>query len=111
MKQYEIRWANLPSPIGRRPVLILSRTAAAEYLSRVLVVEVTTKIRAIPQEMKLGRAEGLSRVCVANFDNVQTLALQVIGAKMGAVSDARHREVKRAMGFVLEWPELIDLET
>ena len=24
MKQYEIRWADLPSPIGRRPVLLLS---------------------------------------------------------------------------------------
>jgi mRNA interferase MazF len=110
MKQYEIRWANLPIPIGRRPVLILSRSAASEYLSRVLVVEITTRIRAIPQEMKLGRAEGMSRPCVVNFDNVQTLALRFIGAKIGAVSSTRHREIKRAMGFVLAWPELIDLE-
>jgi hypothetical protein len=33
MRQYEIRWANLPAPVGRRPVLLLSRTEAYGYLN------------------------------------------------------------------------------
>ena len=59
MKQYEIRWANLPKPIGRRPVLLLSRTPAYSYLSKAIVAEITTNIRAIPQEINLGKREGL----------------------------------------------------
>ena len=42
MKQYEIRWANLPAPIGRRPVLLLTRTAAGAYLNKIIVSEVTS---------------------------------------------------------------------
>ena len=55
VRQFEVRWANLPRPAGRRPVLLLSRTSAFEYLQKVLVVEVTTRIRGIPQEVLLGK--------------------------------------------------------
>ena len=36
MKQYEIRRANLPLPIGRRPVLLLTRSSAHAYLNKVI---------------------------------------------------------------------------
>lgn len=52
MRQFEIGWANLPAPAGRRP------------------------IRAIPVEVKVGRREGLPSSCVANLDNVRTGARQ-----------------------------------
>jgi mRNA-degrading endonuclease toxin of MazEF toxin-antitoxin module len=52
---------------------LLSRTAAFAYLSRVLVVEVTTTVRGIPQEVSLGRREGLTRPCVANLDALRTI--------------------------------------
>ncbi len=42
VKQYELWWAELPEPVGTRPVLLLSRSGAYQYLNRVLVVEVTT---------------------------------------------------------------------
>jgi mRNA interferase MazF len=50
VKQYEIWWADLPEPVGRRPVLLLSRSPAYDYLHNVTVVEVTTTVRSIPQE-------------------------------------------------------------
>ena len=34
LKQYEIRWANLPLAIGRRPVLLVTRTSAYAYLAK-----------------------------------------------------------------------------
>ena len=71
--QFDIWWVELPNPVGRRPVLLLSRTSAFSYLTRVLVVEVTTTIRGIPQEVALGRREGLSRPCVANLDALRTI--------------------------------------
>lgn len=106
MKQYEIRWANLPEPIGRRPVLLLTRTAAYEYLAKVVVAEVTTTVRGIPQEVPLGRRDGLERTSVANLDNVHVVPQARLGDVIGVLDDARHREVKRALGYALDWPEL-----
>jgi mRNA interferase MazF len=106
VRQYEIWWADLPAPAGRRPVLLLSRSPAYEYLNRVLVVEVTTTIRNIPQEIPLGRAEGLGRRSVANFDNIHTVAKRRLSARIGALPAGRAIAVKRAAGYALDWSEL-----
>ena len=106
MRQYEIRWASLPDPIGRRPVLLLSRDPAYEYLHRVIVAEVTTVVRGIPQEITLGRRDGLTRACVANLDNLHTVAVHRLGRRIASLRRARIPEVKRALGYVLGWPEL-----
>lgn len=106
MRQYEIWWAGLPPPIGRRPVLLLSRDSAYDYLSRVIVVEVTSTIRNIPVEVLLGRAEGLRRRSVANLDNVHIVPKQVLASRIGALRSNRIQEVKRALGYALGWPEL-----
>ena len=55
MRQYEIWWANLPRPAGRRPVLLLSRDGAYAFLNKVVAAEITTTIRRIPIEVPLGR--------------------------------------------------------
>ena len=108
MRQFEIWWANLPAPAGRRPVLLLSRNDAYQYLSKFIVAEITTTIRDIPIEVKLGRREGLPSACVANLDNIRTTARQWLESRAGALQTSRHREVKRAMGYALGWDELID---
>jgi len=109
VRQFEIWWANLPAPTGRRPVLLLSRNDAYEYRSKFIVVEITTTIRAIPVEVKVGRREGLPVTCVVNFDNVRTLARQWLDSRAGVLAPSRHPEVKRALGYALAWGELIDL--
>ena len=109
MRQYEIRWANLPSPIGRRPVLLLSRSAAYAYLNKVIVAEVTTTVRNIAQEVVLSETEGLTRVSVANLDNLHVIPTATIDARIGSLAPHREREVKRALGHALGWPELYAL--
>lgn len=106
MNQYEVRWVTLPDPIGRRPVLLLTRTSAYQYLSKVIVAEVTTTIRGIPQEVPLGRAEGVTRPSVANLDNVHVVAKARVGDLIGTLAVRRHVEVKRALGYAVDWPEL-----
>jgi mRNA interferase MazF len=93
VKQYEIRWADLPPPIGRRPVLLLSRTPAFQYLSKVMVSEVTTTVRGIPQEVRLGRSEGLPRPCAANMDNVHVVPKSCLDELIGTLAGRREREV------------------
>jgi mRNA interferase MazF len=109
VKQFEIWWANLPAPAGRRPVLLLSRNDAYAYLSKFIVAEITTTIRTIPVEVGLGPREGLSAACVANLDNIRTASRQCFESRAGALAPSRHIEVKRALGYALAWDELIDL--
>src|SRR5438309_355065 len=105
MKQYELRWATLPLPIGRRPVLLLTRTPAYEYLTRVTVAEITTTVRGIAQEVPVGKAEGL-RKSVANLDNIHVIELSEVGTRIGAMPAGRLVEVKRALGHALNWEEI-----
>jgi mRNA interferase MazF len=109
VKQFEIWWASLPEPVGRRPVLLLGRTSALKYLGRTLAAEVTTTVRAIPQEVALGRREGLQRRCVANLDAVRSLPIECLTERVGTLAGSRHVDVKRAIGHVLHWPELTSL--
>jgi mRNA interferase MazF len=108
-QQFEIWWASLPAPVGRRPVLLLGRSSSFTYLTRVLVVEVTTTVRAIPQEVALGKREGLSRTCVANLDALRTVPCACLQSRIGRLAAARHVDVKRALGHVLHWAELTAL--
>jgi mRNA interferase MazF len=106
VRQYELRWADLPQPAGRRPVLLLSRTPAYDYLTKILVAEITTRLRGIPQEVTLGRREGLPRDCVANLDALRSIDRNLIGDRLGTLASPRHPEVKRALGYALDWAEL-----
>jgi len=106
LTQYELWWAQMPEPVGRRPVLLLSLDSAYEYLNRFIVVEVTSTIRDIPVELSLGPAEGLPRRSVANFDNVHVVPRSRLVSRIGSLRPARIVEVKRAVGYALGWPEL-----
>ena len=108
VKQYEVWWASLPEPAGRRPVLLLSRNEAYSYLNKFAAVEVTSTIRRIAVEIALGRREGLLTKCVANCDNLRTVPRSALTKRIGQLSPRRHSEVKRALGHALAWDELID---
>ena len=109
MKQYETWWAQLPDPVGTRPVLLLSRDSAYEYLNRVLAVEVTSRVRGIPQEIALGVREGLSQRCVANLDNLRAVPKSALRERAGRLAPRRIEELKRALGYALGWTELTTL--
>jgi mRNA interferase MazF len=109
MKQYEIRWARLPEPVGLRPILLLTRTSAYAYLTRILAAEVTTHVRGIAQEVRLGTRDGLPKPCAAKLDGIHLVANRAIGDLVAALRPERIVEVKRALGHVLSWPELMAL--
>jgi mRNA interferase MazF len=104
--QYDIFWANLPEPIGRRPVLLLTRTPAYAYLNKIVVAEVTSTVRGIPQEVPVGKREGLSHASVINLDNIHVVPKTVLGERVGGIAPGREPEVKRALGYAFDWAEL-----
>ena len=107
VKQYEIWWADLPKPAGRRPVLLLSRDDAYTVLNQFVAAEVTATIRHIPIEVPLGSIEGMPKPCVVNCDNLRTISKVLLVKKIARLSQKRVYEVKRAVGYALAWEELI----
>ena len=109
MKQYEIWWADLPKPAGKRPVLLLSRDGAYSFLNKFVAAEMTTTIRGIPIEVPLTTKDGLPKPCVVNCDNLRTISKDRLLERIGRLPSARVSEVKRAVGYALGWEELIGL--
>ena len=110
MKQFEIWWADLPEPVGKRPVLLLSRNDAYDYLSKFIAVEITSTVRGMASEVPLGEDEGLPRACVANCDSLRMVPRLSLTRLAGQLSPERWVEAKRAMGAALGWRELTDLD-
>ena len=103
MRQGEIWWANLPKPVGKRPVLLLSRNEAYKVRSSITVAIVTTTIRSIPPEVPLGSAEGLPRACVANLDTIMTIEKSSLHIRICVLTDDKWKEVIAALKFALDF--------
>jgi mRNA interferase MazF len=73
MKRGEVWWAQLPQPIGRRPVLLLSRDSMSPARGEITVAYLTSNIRHRDVEVLLTSADGMSRNCVANLDSINTI--------------------------------------
>ena len=98
MKQFELWWAELPDPAGRRPVLLLSRNDAYAYLNKFVVAEVTTTIRGIPSEVLLEPTEDpIPRTSVVNLDAVESVSLGTLVERLGRLSDDRMRQICAAL--------------
>ncbi len=110
MRQYQIWWADLPKPAGRRPVLLLSRDDAYGVLNKFVAAEITATIRNIPIEVPLGPTEGMPKPCVVNCDNLRTISKADLATQISKIPDHRVIEVKRAIGYALGWEELIEAD-
>ncbi len=101
MTRGEIRWYKFAAPNKKRPVLILTRDSALEYLGEVTVAPITATIRDIPTEVMLGPADGMPRDCAANLDHIQTVAKSRIGGPITTLDRSRLSEVRSALLFAL----------
>ena len=101
MRRGEVRWYRFSTPDKRRPVLILTRNSALEFLGEVTVAPVTSTIREIPSEVRLTRAEGMPQDCAVNLDHVQTVTRARVGPLIATVSPGKMSEVRAALLFAL----------
>ena len=102
MKRGEIRWYKFKRPDKQRPVLILTRDSVLEYLHEVAVAPVTSTVRDIPSEVWLSKHDGMPHDCAVNCDHIQTVSKRKIGALITGLSQAKMRDVSRAMRFALD---------
>lgn len=101
MKRGDIWWAELPEPLGRRPVVLVSRDEAYDVRSNVAIVEVTTTIRGLATEVPLGRREGFPRRCVANADAIHTISKRSLHTRIAGLGAARLGRLDDALRFAL----------
>ncbi len=82
-------------------MLVLTRSSAIPYLSRVTVAPITSTIRGVPSEVALGPEDGMKHPCAANLHNVVTVNQENLGRRLTQLSPRRMREVCVALAFAL----------
>jgi mRNA interferase MazF len=102
MRRGDVWWASLPPPAGDRPVVLLSRDAAYSVRALVTVAPITTRIRKIPVEVPLGRADGMPKSCVVNLDSITTIPKAVLDRRMGSLSKKKVEALNAALRFALQ---------
>lgn len=101
MKRGEVRWYVFSRPDKKRPVLILTRDSALEFLGEVTVAPITTTIRDIPSEVLLTKADGMARECAVNFDHLQTVAKGKIGSLIATLGPSKMQQMRPCLLFAL----------
>jgi mRNA interferase MazF len=94
----EVWFAEVPGD-KRRPVLVLSRDPMGGLLHSVICAPITSKVRGLDTEVALGRAAGLTRHSVANFDNTFLLSRRRLVRRLGRADAATMRAACRALAI------------
>lgn len=77
----------MPEPIGRRPVRLLSRSPAFEYLNKVIVAEVSTTIPHSECQANLGVKVPLRRFPSGGVQSAAgAVALRSVGLSAAALN-------------------------
>lgn len=101
MRRGEVWWANLPAPMGRRPVVLLYRNAVYAVRNAVTVALITRTIRGIPVEVNLGPEDGMPAVCAISLDNIVTMPKSLLTRQITTLSPIKMGLVSSAVKFAL----------
>lgn len=104
MKRGEVWLAALQEPLGRRPVVLLSRDEAYRVRTFVTVALITTTIRNIPTEVLLTPEEGLIKRCVINLDDLFTIEKARLERFLTQLSPEKIDRVNASLKFALALP-------
>jgi mRNA interferase MazF len=102
VRRGEVWWAELPPPIGRRPVVLLPRDVAYRVRTSITVGIVTGVARNIPVEVPLGPEDGMPQQCVVNLDDILTIPKARLAERITTLSPQKMAAVARAVMFALD---------
>jgi mRNA interferase MazF len=86
----------------RRPALILTRQTRLHLLSWVTVAPITSTVRGITSEVRVGPRNGLDHECVISCDNITTVRKDAVGDTIGLLFDDQEAELARAISDAFE---------
>lgn len=97
----DVRLYDFAPPDKKRPVVVLTRDSAIDYLSGVTVAPVTSTIRGVPSEVLLGVEDGMKTACAVNLHIVVTVSRARLGRRVARLSPARMEQICAALAFSL----------
>ena len=101
MNRGEVRWYKFQNPDKKRPIVILTRSSALDFLGEITVAPVTSTIRDIPSEVLLGREDGMPRECAVNLDHIQTVSKGRVGSLITTLQTSKMYEIRSSLLFAL----------
>jgi len=102
MRKGEVWWADLPPPIGRRPIVLLSRDEACSFRTHITIALVSTTIRNLPVEVILDKGDGLLKTSAVNLDSIYTFHKRHIKQKICLLKPEKIAQINRAVKFALD---------
>jgi mRNA interferase MazF len=105
MKRGEIWDADIGGKAGKRPVLVLTRSAVIPYLSKVVIAEVTTQDKGYPTQIAIGQAANLSKLSFVSAEAIHTLPKDKLVRFRGELPPNLITKVSRAVIFALDLQE------
>jgi mRNA interferase MazF len=97
----DVRLYQFAPPDKKRPVVVLTRDIAIEYLATVTVAPITSAIRGVPSEVVLSEEDGMRAPCAVNLHNAVTISQNRLGRRVAQLSSLRMREICAALRFSL----------
>ncbi|MHB8244044.1 MAG: type II toxin-antitoxin system PemK/MazF family toxin [Acidimicrobiales bacterium] len=92
----EVWWGEIED-LGRRPFLVMTRSAAIPVLSSVLAAPVSRTVRNIPTEVSLGPDDGMPTECAASFDNLRVVPKGYLVNRICVLESSRLMEACTAL--------------
>jgi mRNA interferase MazF len=86
----------------RRPALILTRASKLHLPTWVSIAPITSTIRSITSEVRVGPRNGLDHDSVVSCDNIATVRKDAVGETIGLLFDDQERELARAISDAFE---------
>ena len=80
-----------------RPVLVLTREAVRPHLTRVTVAPITSTVRGLSTEVRVGTANGLPHDSVVSCDNIVTVPVSAVGRRLGYLLPAQEPHLSAAI--------------
>ena len=100
MRRSEIYWCDIGG-IGAHPVVLLSRDSSYRVRGRATVALVTSRVRDLPVEVPIGRAERVRDGSVINVDEVFTVRTDQLRERLGGLSPEQTYQLEAALHFAL----------
>ncbi|WP_068402953.1 type II toxin-antitoxin system PemK/MazF family toxin [Kribbia dieselivorans] len=80
-----------------RPALVLTREPARAAMTKVTVAPITSTVKGLTSEVRVGRHNGLDLECAVALDNVVTVPVSHIGRTVGYLTATQEAELARAV--------------
>jgi mRNA interferase MazF len=80
-----------------RPVLVLTRELVRPHLNTVTVAPITSTIRGLSTEVRVGARNGLSQESVVACDHITTIPVDALGEQIGLLLEDQEPALTEAI--------------